>query len=300
MYSVYYTAVMTRRTKESVGTELLVTGERTRARVHDGKTSSRELVPILERLRPRQFKGVTGGVARGVASVSVQTARCREVVDSKKRGRVRGSSTRSVRKRPVRVRGRREAVRVGGVGDGVSGDGEEVEERGGVGSEGEVRESKEEEEKEMAENGTEEGERQSEREIDSPPRPIPKLRRTHAIVTTHSTTTVHTPDHSPPSLSDQDEAKEYEYPQPSSNFQKMQRKLAREKQLENMRARELAYAREERFLRRQGLSKGAERSNDRRCVVWREGNSLVEVFNYSPCSSLSRGSTLDPDDIPDS
>ena len=92
-----------------------------------------------------------------------------------------------------------------------------------------------------------------------------------------------------------------EYPQPSTYFQKMQRQLARQKQLQDMRAREAAEAREERFLRRQGLSKSPEKKKQqKRHLTWKEEANLVEVFVYSPCSS--RGSTLEPellDDVPD-
>jgi hypothetical protein len=92
-----------------------------------------------------------------------------------------------------------------------------------------------------------------------------------------------------------------EYPQPSTYFQKMQRQLARQKQLQDMRAREAAEAREERFLRRQGLSKSPEKKiQQKRHLTWKEEDDLVEVFVYSPCSS--RGSTLEPellDDVPD-
>ena len=49
--------------------------------------------------------------------------------------------------------------------------------------------------------------------------------------------------------SDNSDDIELEYPQPSTNYQKMQRKLARQKQLKDFRAREMALAREERFLR---------------------------------------------------
>ena len=92
-----------------------------------------------------------------------------------------------------------------------------------------------------------------------------------------------------------------EYPQPSTNHQKVQRHLARQKQLADMRLRETALDREHRFLRRQGLL-GQRGRNDSehacRRVRWKEESELLEVFCYSPCSS--RGSTLDPDEIPDS
>ena len=91
---------------------------------------------------------------------------------------------------------------------------------------------------------------------------------------------------------------EEEYPQPSTYYQKMQRRLARQKQLSEMRAREMAMEREKRFLRRQGLLEpGKKRVEEQRRVQWKEEGKLVEVFHYSPCSS--RGSTLEPDEIPD-
>ena len=92
-----------------------------------------------------------------------------------------------------------------------------------------------------------------------------------------------------------------EYPQPSTNYQKIQRHLARQKQLADMRSRETTLEREQRFLRRRGLL-GQQGRNDNehvcRRVRWKEESELLEVFCYSPCSS--RGSTLDPDEIPDS
>ena len=99
-----------------------------------------------------------------------------------------------------------------------------------------------------------------------------------------------------PPMCDSTDGDEWEYPQPSTNYQRMQRQLARQKQLEEMRAREAAYAREERLLRRQGLSKSPEKSK-RKHLTWKDESELVEVFSYSPCSS--RGSTLEPDDTPE-
>ena len=99
-----------------------------------------------------------------------------------------------------------------------------------------------------------------------------------------------------PTVCDSTDGDEWEYPQPSTNYQRMQRQLARQKQLEEMRAREAAYAREERLLRRQGLSKSPEKSK-RKHLTWKDESELVEVFSYSPCSS--RGSTLEPDDTPE-
>ena len=91
---------------------------------------------------------------------------------------------------------------------------------------------------------------------------------------------------------------ETEYPKPSSNYQKMQRRLARQKQLEELHAREAALAREERLMRRRGLLTTPPKKADERRVMWKEEEDLVEVFQYSPCSS-SRGSTLEPEDIPE-
>ena len=87
-----------------------------------------------------------------------------------------------------------------------------------------------------------------------------------------------------------------EYPQPSTYSQKMQRELARQKQLQDMRTREEALARKERFLRRQGLLKVEKDRKEKKSIRWKE-TDLVEVYLYSPCSSS--GSTLDPEDIPD-
>ncbi|CAI8025840.1 hypothetical protein GBAR_LOCUS14903 [Geodia barretti] len=91
---------------------------------------------------------------------------------------------------------------------------------------------------------------------------------------------------------------ETEYPKPSSNYQKTQRRLARQKQLDDMRAREAALARSERLKRRRGLLLAAppsKKSRERR-VMWKEESSLVEVFQYSSCPS-SRGSTLEPEEL---
>ena len=115
---------------------------------------------------------------------------------------------------------------------------------------------------------------------------------------THSNTLLGSVDASVSSeetISDTDDSPDdlSEYPQPSTNYQKMQRQLARQKQLKDMHAREAAEAREERFLRRQGLSKSPEKTQRRRHLTWKEEAELVEVFVYSPCSS--RGSTLEPE-----
>ena len=93
---------------------------------------------------------------------------------------------------------------------------------------------------------------------------------------------------------------ETEYPKPSSNYEKTQRRLARQKQLDDMRTREAALARAERLKRRRGLLLATHPSKkSRECkVMWKEESSLVEVFRYSlsPCPS-SRGSTLEPEEL---
>ena len=76
---------------------------------------------------------------------------------------------------------------------------------------------------------------------------------------------------------------EEEYPQPSTHQQKLIRRLARQKQLEEMRAREAAHSREERLLRRKGVlpdTKATQSSAKR--ISWRDETDLVEMFIYSP------------------
>ena len=70
---------------------------------------------------------------------------------------------------------------------------------------------------------------------------------------------------------------EVEYPAPSTPQQKMARKLARQRQLEQMRMREVVFTRRERLLRRQGMLSKVERRE--RKVKWNDGN-LVQIFNY--------------------
>ena len=71
------------------------------------------------------------------------------------------------------------------------------------------------------------------------------------------------------------------YPIPSTPQQKMVRRLAREKQLEDMRVREAALAREERFQRRQGVVKPS-RTQSSKHIKWKSESDLVEIFIYSP------------------
>ena len=95
-----------------------------------------------------------------------------------------------------------------------------------------------------------------------------------------------------------DSSPDTEYPKPSSNSQKTQRKQARQRQLSDMYAREATLAREERLKRRRGLlATPPPRKENGRHVMWKEEGSLVQVFEYSPCSS--RGSTLEPEEIPE-
>ena len=79
---------------------------------------------------------------------------------------------------------------------------------------------------------------------------------------------------------------EEEYPLPSTPQQKLMRKLARQKQLEEMRAKEAAFLREERLLRRKGIlpkstaAQSQTRSSKR--ISWKDETDLVELFIYSP------------------
>lgn len=70
---------------------------------------------------------------------------------------------------------------------------------------------------------------------------------------------------------------EVEYPLPSTPQQKMARQLVRQRQLNEMRVREAALAREERLLRRQGLWTSRTKSTKR--IQWK--NDLVQIFTYS-------------------
>ena len=142
------------------------------------------------------------------------------------------------------------------------------------------------------------GERESEREHIF----IPKLKRTHAshlLATTHITDSAEVAGLDVQDGPDEDidtPVKDPEYPQPSTNFQKTQRKLARERQLQEFYAREASLAREERLMKRRGLVAMPTEGAESRHVMWKE--ALVEVICYSPYSS-SRGSTLEPEDLPE-
>ena len=85
---------------------------------------------------------------------------------------------------------------------------------------------------------------------------------------------------------------EEEYPAPSTSLQKEMRRLARQRQLERMRAREAAEERQERMLRRQGLGggEGGGRGDKRgegtsgRSVQWSE--DLVTIHILTPSVEL--------------
>jgi hypothetical protein len=78
---------------------------------------------------------------------------------------------------------------------------------------------------------------------------------------------------------------ESEYPPPSTPQQKLLRRLARQKQLEEMRTREAAVSREERLLRRKGAlpdTKATQGQGSTKRISWRDETDLVEMFIYSP------------------
>lgn len=77
------------------------------------------------------------------------------------------------------------------------------------------------------------------------------------------------------------------YPLPRTSQQKEKSQLARQKQLEDLKAREAAVAREERFLRRKGLWVPPCKKNDRKKVTWKEEEELTDVHTYSPPSEGS-------------
>lgn len=77
-----------------------------------------------------------------------------------------------------------------------------------------------------------------------------------------------------------------EYPMPSTPQQKESRCLARLKQLQEMRTREMAESRRERALRRGGGGVGSsplKNAENNKRVCWNE-TSLVRIFQYSPRS----------------
>lgn len=73
---------------------------------------------------------------------------------------------------------------------------------------------------------------------------------------------------------------EVEYPAPSTCQQKEARRLARAKQLEQMRSREAALNRRERLLRRQGTLRKPDKHREKR-VSWKDEKNLVRVFVYT-------------------
>ena len=75
---------------------------------------------------------------------------------------------------------------------------------------------------------------------------------------------------------------EEEYPQPSTPQQKLMRRLARQKQLEEMRAKEAALLREERLLRRKGILPKSHSQGSSKRISWKDETDLVEMFIYSP------------------
>ncbi len=78
---------------------------------------------------------------------------------------------------------------------------------------------------------------------------------------------------------------ESEYPPPSTPQQKLLRRLARQKQLEEMRTREAAVSREERLLRRKGAlpdTKATQGQGSTKRISWRDETDLVEMIIYSP------------------
>ena len=77
---------------------------------------------------------------------------------------------------------------------------------------------------------------------------------------------------------------EEEYPQPSTFQQKLVRRLARQKQLEEMRARESALSRKERLLRRKGVLPSTAKSQESasKKISWKDEKDLVQMFIYSP------------------
>ena len=125
---------------------------------------------------------------------------------------------------------------------------------------------------------------------------IPSLKRSKNInplaTTTDIAGSVHTPDIDNSSSADTPDTpssptEELEYPQPSTPQQKLIRRLARQKQLEEMKAREAALEREKRLLRRKGVlpdtnaTRAQEQSSTKR-ISWRDETDLVEMFIYSP------------------
>ena len=79
------------------------------------------------------------------------------------------------------------------------------------------------------------------------------------------------------------------YPLPRTAKQKEKSHLARQKQLEDMRAREAAAAREERFQRRKGVWVPPCKKNNRKTIMWKEDKELTDLYVYSPPRESSAG-----------
>lgn len=93
---------------------------------------------------------------------------------------------------------------------------------------------------------------------------------------------------------DEDATMEAEYPVASTPQQKESRRLAREKQLRDMKSRETAESRLERAMRRRGVKIAGKKSStaeSTKRVSWREEVDLVSVFSYSPCIEDSASPT---------
>ena len=244
---------------------------------------------ILERLRPRKPSKVIPDAVVGKRSSKHRklqpTRQGRQTRTISKASGSASSGKHDSRQRDAAMNGAdnvRERGREGGDGGGEEGEGVREEVNA-------VRRGRE-----MCEAGSEERETG---EDDSLLPHVPKLRRTNAVRIHTSASSIETLSLS---ITSNDSPSNQEYPPPSTNYQKMERRLARQRQLEEALAREAALEREERLMRRQGLSRSPERSKTGggRHITWREGTDLVEVFSYSPCSSSSRGSTLEPEEFP--
>ena len=253
---------------------------------------------ILERLRPRKPSQVIPDAVIGKRSSKhrklLPTRQGRQTI-SKASGSA-SSGKHDSRQRDAETNGAGD-VRGRGREDGDDGGGGEEEGEGAREEMDGVRRGRE-----MCDAVSEEGET---REDDSLLPHVPKLRRTNAIhIHTTGEPSFETLSLSITSTDSPPNKEDTEYPPPSTNYQKTERRLARQRQLEEMRAREAAWEREERLMRRQGLSRSPEtkkkksRTGGGRHIAWREGTDLVEVFSYSPCSSSSRGSTLEPEEFP--
>ena len=255
---------------------------------------------ILERLRPRKSSQVIPDTVVGKRS-----SKHRKLLPTRQGKQTRTISKASDSAGSVKHDSRQRDAETNGAGDVRERGREDGDDGGGGEEEGEgVREEVDGVRRgmEMCDAVSEEGET---REDDSLLPHVPKLRRTKAIhIHTTGEPSFETLSLSITSTDSPSNKEDTEYPPPSTNYQKTERRLARQRQLEEMRAREAAWEREERLMRRQGLSRSPEtkkkksRTGGGRHIAWREGTDLVEVFSYSPCSSSSRGSTLEPEEIP--